>query len=192
MQHAITLAAILALAPLAACASQSPDPGSAAPSGTSTASLTPASASTPALDVLKAGGSFAFALDESAPAAFFHQKCASDSNGDAAAADACYAHVRDVSSHEGIRFAIDAQGHLVWTSYGLEDGKEAIYVEAPLAVTTEGDHVVVGTPAGAVHGLQVPSGQIPAGKTIRFEVVDARTVTMTDPQKGLLVFHKVS
>ncbi len=189
MRHA-PLAASLLLTVLAACSSQSPGPSSASPAGVTSGSLSAASASTPALDVLKRGGSFAFALDESKPSEQFREECRAESGGDTAKADACYAHIRDVGSHEGFRFAFDASDHLVWTSYGREDGKEVIYIEAPLAVATDGDHVVVGTPVGTPKGVQLEGKPFPAGTAIRFEVVDERTIATDDPHKGRLVYHR--
>src|SRR5579883_11066 len=181
------VAALFATMTLAACASQSPDAPSAPPAGASTGSLGAADAQTPALDVLRRGGSFAFSLDESDPAKYFRDQCAKESGGDAAKADACYAHVREVGSHEGIRFSLDERKQLVWTSYGTENGTEAIYIEAPLAITTEGDRAVWGTPAGEVRGAQLAREPHPARLRVRFEVVDASTVTMVDPEKGRLV-----
>jgi hypothetical protein len=187
ISFALTSAGVAALA---ACASQSPDASTASSPGSAPGSLSVAAVSTPALDVLKRGGSFAFALEESSPASVIREQCTKQSGGDVAKANACYARVSDVASREGIRFAMDPSGHLVWTSYGAEDGKEEIYIEAPLSVVTEGDRVVVGTPAGPAHGIQLEGKQFPAGKQIRFEVVDVATVTMSDPEKGTLVFHR--
>jgi hypothetical protein len=192
MRHASLASSFLVFLSIALGACSSPVPGasSASPSGVSSGSLSAASTSTPALDALKRGGTFMFALDESDPAAGFRAECATSSSGDASKADACYARVRDVGSHEGIRFAFDADEHLVWTSFGIEEGKEVLYIEAPLAVATAGDHVVVGTPVATPKGIQLEGKPFPPGMSIHFEVVDDSTVVMNDPPKGRLVFHR--
>jgi hypothetical protein len=176
-------------AALTACASQSPDTSS--PTSQSSEQLATAATTTPALDVLKQGGPFAFALDESDPSKFFHERCTTQSGGDSAKADACYARIHDEGAHELIRFSVGADGHLVWTSYGIEEGKEVLFLEVPLAVTTDGDHAVVGRMIGTARGRQAGEGPVGPNKLVRFEVTDATTVAMVDPQKGRLVYHRV-
>jgi hypothetical protein len=180
------------LAALTACASQSPETSSASPTGESSEQLSASSGTSPALDVLKQGGPFAFALDESDPAKVFHDQCTTQSAGDSTKADACYARIREEGAHELIRFALASDGHLVWTSYGIEDGKEVLFLEIPLAVTTDGDHAVVGRAAGTARGRQAGDGVVSPSKRIRFEVPNATTVVMVDPQKGRLVYHRAS
>ncbi|HEY1693103.1 MAG TPA: hypothetical protein VGG39_13135 [Polyangiaceae bacterium] len=181
-------AAVLAL--LAGCASQSPD---AAPSPVGVASdpLVAAPGATSAVALLERGGTFMFSLDESDPAAHFHAQCASESGGDKAKADACYAHVRDVGSQEGMRFALDGQSRVVWTSFGHEDGKEVVYIEAPLTVTADGEHAVLTSFAEAPRGPQLAGEKDWASKKVRIELPDASTMVMNDPRKGKLVFHRV-
>ncbi len=179
------------LAAITACASQSPETSSASPTGESAEQLSAANGTSPALDVLKQGGPFVFALDESDPSKAFHDQCNTQSSGDSAKADACYARIREEGAHELIRFALAADGHLVWTSYGIEDGKEVLFLEIPLAVTTDGERAVVGRAAGTARGRQAGDGVVSPSKRIRFEVPDASTVAMVDPQKGRLVFHRV-
>ena len=149
-----------------ACASQSTGPALA------TAAAAP-------LDVLREGGSFAFSLDESPNrSAFFHEKCAAKSNGDKATADACYAKVAAAGATEGIRFSTDAEGRLVWTSYGAEDGAEEIYLEAALHAVNQGEHGVRATVAAPMHGTMAATHAPPVGKVMTIEVVDRSTVAV--------------
>jgi hypothetical protein len=182
------LAAVCVLVLPAACASQSPDPP-AAMTGTTSETLSTSAVSTPGLEQMKRGGPYMFSLDESDPSATFHAKCAKESGGDAAKADTCYAQIREEGSHEGMRFSLDAQQRIVWTSFGLEDGKEAIYLEGPLTIATDGQRGVVGTFAAPPHGLQMEGQTALPKKPIRFMFVDAKTMVMTDEVKGRLVFH---
>jgi hypothetical protein len=149
-----------------------------------------ATASHSPLDTLRAGGSFAFVLDESDPAAKFHAQCAADHPGDAAGAAACYDAIRAVGSREGIRFSVDASGRLVWTSYGVEEGKPATYVEVPLEASVERDGTVSAKLADRPHGMQVDAHEFPIDAVLRFQVVDADTVVTIDPHKGKLVFRR--
>ncbi len=176
---------------LTACASQSPDASTASPAGETSEALSASSMTTPALDVLKTGGTFVFALDESHPAQRFHDECNAESGGDAAKAGACYSHIQEEAGREGIRFATNADGQLVWTSWVVSDGKELALLEVALAVTAEGDHVILGRPVGAARGTQAGSLPTAPNKLLRFEVPDATTVAMVDPDpaKGRLVFH---
>jgi hypothetical protein len=186
-----SLAAVAALAVLAsACASQSPD-ASPAPVGVTSDPLATVPGATTAFDLLQRGGTFMFSLDESDPSARFHEQCTSESGGDSAKAEACYAHVREVGSNEGMRFAPDSDRHVVWTSFGREDGKEVVYIEGPLAVAADGDHAVVTSFASAPRGPQLAGEKDWASQKIRIEMPDATTLVMRDPRKGKLVFHKV-
>src|ERR1019366_4138843 len=86
-----------------------------------------------AIDTLRAGGTFAFVLGESDPGTKLRASCA------AAGASACYDAVRQEGDREGIRFSVDAAGRLVWTSYGMEEGKPVTYVEGPLEASLDKD-----------------------------------------------------
>jgi len=144
-----------------------------------------------ALENLRAGGTFAFSLDESAPATMWHARCASEHTTDAAAAAACYDAVKQEGSQEGFRFSVDTAGRLVWTSFGVEDGKPATYIEVPLDASLEKEGVVAARPAERAKGLQVQDNPLREGIVLRFQMVDPDTLVTVDPQKGKLVFHRV-
>lgn len=191
MRHVATLAAILPL--LAACASQSPDaPGANATPGAPQGTLQLAAVSTPAIDLMKRGGTFMFSLDESDPAARFKAQCQKESAGDGAKADACYAQIRDEGAHEGMRFALDGEGHVVWTSFGREDGKDVVYIQSPMSLVADGDRGVVATFVAAPRGAQVEADWKWASARIPFAFPDDSTMVMNDKTKGKLVFHRVN
>jgi hypothetical protein len=123
-------------------------------------------------------------------AAFFHEKCATKSNGDKAVADVCYAESAVTGAREGIRFSTDAEGRLVWTSYGAEDGAEEIYLEAALNAVNEGECGGRATVAAPRHGTMAATHAPPIGKVMTIEVVDRSTVAMIEAEKGRLVYHR--
>ncbi|HEY3819610.1 MAG TPA: hypothetical protein VGL81_20720 [Polyangiaceae bacterium] len=168
--------AFLAPLVLAACAS------AAEPAATPTVSP---------IDTLRAGGSFGFVLDESDPGTKLHAKCDTEHPGDAPGAAACYDAIRQIAAREGIRFSVDAAGHLVWTSFGAEDGKPATYVEVPLEASLDKDGVVAAKQVAVPRGRQVDAHDFPADAVLRFQVVDADTIVMPDPHKGRLVFRRL-
>ena len=175
MNRSFSLAALALIA--TACSS------SGAPASASAAQdLTAGGAPTSAVDVLRRGGTFMFAFEESTPSATMHARCAA---AGAAQADACYAEVANEARQEGLEFSTDDAGRTVWTSFG---GGGQIFLQVPVALSAEGNTTVVADPIGAV------TGSLPHPATLsrlRFEVVDATTLVTNDPTKGKLVFHRV-
>ena len=168
--------ALLAPFVLAACASAA-EPAAAPPHS--------------AIDTLRAGGTYGFVLGESDPGIKLRASCAAEHPGDAPGAAACYDAVRQMGDREGIRFSLDAAGRLVWTSYGVEEGKPVTYVEGPLEASLDKDGTIAAKQSERPHGLQVDAKSFPTDAVIRFQVIDADTVVMPDPHKGKLVFHRV-
>jgi hypothetical protein len=145
------------------------------------------------LDVLRAGGTFGFVLDESDPGARAKAGCASEHPNDASGATACYGAIAAEAAREGIRFSVDGTGHLVWTSYcGGDNGKEATCLEGPLDAAAESGRTVSAHFVAIPHGVQFPQMDHVPAQALRFEVVDADTIVMVDPQKGRLVFKRKS
>ena len=101
---------------------------------------------------------------------------------------ACLAGIADEAGREGIRLSLDADGHLVWTSYGLEpDGKtETVFLEATLAAHWDAAKVD-GKVVGALRGRDAQGSDFVGLSLVR---VDDHTVAMVDPRKGRLVFRK--
>ncbi len=100
--------------------------------------------------------------------------------------------MRDEGAHEGIRFGLDAQQRIVLTSFGLEDGKDAIYLEGPMSLAADGDHAVVGNFSATPHGLQMEGKSGGPDKPVRIDLPDDSTMVMVDPVKGRLVYHRVA
>jgi hypothetical protein len=164
---------------LAACASAASND---APLGSTS------SAEAPAPDL---AGSFAFALDESAPATRVRARCASEAKGDAAKVEACWTTAAKAAAKEGIRFEKDAQGRTTFVSYGEEDGEEAVYHRAPVDVAADGVRGASVRMLAPATGALAARRPIPPGTLIRVEIVDEGTIAMNDPEKGRLVFHRI-
>jgi hypothetical protein len=176
MNRLITAVALAAPVLVLACASAA-EPKVAAPAP---------------LDVLRAGGTFAFVLDESDPGAKAKASCASEHPNDSAGADSCYGAIAAEAAREGIRFSVDGAGRLVWTSYCAENGKEVTCLEGPLDATPESERAVSAHFVEIPHGVQFPQMDHVPSQALRFEVVDGNTIVMVDPQKGKLVFRRKS
>ena len=136
-------------------------------------------------------GTWAFVLDASDVAIAIRERCAAKSGGDARRTEACYAEVRTEAGNEKIRFAKDGAGH-VWSSFGEEGGKRELWLEVPMALSSESPTRIVGKATGPAKGLHAAQAarKMPAGTLMRIEIVDGQTIAMQDPEKGRLVFRR--
>jgi len=166
---------------IAACGSAASDASDA------TRSSTLQDAPTDAMSVMRAGGTFAFALDESDPAAAFREGCKKSDPSDPAA---CYARIRAEGAEEKI--ALELRGtRVVFKSFGPEDGAETVWIEVALDLVADGNRAVFATPSGPFKGAWAAKLESRPRTAIRFEIVDATTIAIVDPKKGRLVYHKV-
>lgn len=144
------------------------------------------------LDVLRAGGTFGFVLDESDPGAKAKAACASEHPNDTAGASTCYGAIAAEAAREGIRFSVDGSGRLVWTSYCAENGKDVTCIEGALDAAPESERIVTAHFVEIPRGVQLPPLDHVPTQALRFEVVDGDTIVMVDPDKGRLVFRRKS
>lgn len=176
-----TLGILLTAALLTACASSVSSP----PEGTA-----PVPATTPATadDVT---GTWAFVLAKSDVADGVRQDCNEEAKGDAAKASACYSAVETQAAKEKIRFSKDASGKMTWKSFGVDEGKEVTFLEVPVTIAADGPGHVLAKIAGAPIGIQAERfSKANANAAMRIDVLDGRTIVMTDPKKGRLVYTK--
>jgi hypothetical protein len=174
----LTLASLLA-----ACA------GSAAPDSAagSTATAAQASQAEPAADI---SGTWAFVLASSDVATPIRERCDKSSAGDAAKTKECWSEISTQAAKEKIRFSKDNAGHTIWTSFEADGGKEVVYVQVPVELASDGPGHVLAKVAGAPKGQMAEQFTKSSTNAMRIEVVDARTIAMTDPKKGRLVYSK--
>jgi len=173
---------LLALASLLAACASAPD----APAG---AAATAAQAATaePAADL---SGTWGFVLASSDVAGPIRERCDKSSGGDAAKSKDCIAEITTQAAKEKIRFSKDAAGHTVWTSFESDGAKEVIYVQIPVELASDGPGRVLAKVAGVPQGEMAEKFKQSSTNALRIEVVDARTIAMTDPKKGRLVYAK--
>jgi hypothetical protein len=173
---------LLALASLLAACASAPD----APGG-STATTAQATTADPAADL---SGTWGFVLASSDVAGPVRERCDKSSGGDAAKAKECLAEITAQAAKEKIRFSKDAAGHVVWTSFETDGGKELVYVQVPVELATDGPGRVLAKVAGTPQGEMAEKFKQSSTNAMVVEVVDARTIAMTDPRKGRLVYTK--
>jgi hypothetical protein len=135
-------------------------------------------------------GTFDFDLEASDVATTVRATCLKQSSGDAAKAAACFDDVRKEARDEKVRFTTNAEKQIVYTSLGLEAGKEEIYVEAPITLTRGAEeHMMVAKAAAFPRGSFVSRVSF-ALHDLPIEAPDANTVILTDPSKGRLVYRR--
>lgn len=185
--RSLAVLSLLSVAPLsislAACAGSTTNDAAL---GSSAASST-AGKGEPAADL---SGTWGFVLAASDVAAPLRDRCARSSDNDEARSKACWSEIATQAAMEKIRFAKDASGHTVWTSFETDGAKENVYVEVPVELAADGPGHVLAKVAGAPRGEQAASFAKASINVMRIEVVDGRTIAMTDPKKGRLVYSK--
>ena len=118
------------------------------------------------------------------------ERCDKSSGGDAAKSKDCMFEIATQAAKEKIRFSRDNAGHTVWTSFEADGGKEVVYAQVPVELAADGPGRVLAKVAGAPSGEMAEKFTQSSTNQMRIEVVDARTIAMTDPKKGRLVYAK--
>ena len=141
----------------------------------------------PAADL---SGTWGFVLASSDVAGPLRERCDKSSGGDAAKSKDCMSEIATQAAKEKVRFSRDNAGHTVWTSFEADGGKEVVYVQVPVELAADGPGRVLAKVAGAPSGEMAEKFKQSSTNQMRIEVVDARTIAMTDPRKGRLVYAK--
>ncbi len=148
---------------------------------------TSTSPTSPAVEALT--GTYDFVLASSDVGAKLRAQCDASSGGDASRAAQCWSEVERDAANEKIRFSRNADGQLVFTSFGVENGKEDVFVEVPIAAKELEPGVIVASSAGWPRGSLV--GQL---TNLHFERRVERgagdTIVLPDPSKGRLVYRR--
>lgn len=167
---------------LSACASSSANDGALGSSVTQ--------AATTDVEPSAVAGTWVFALASSDVAAPLEERCKNESGNDAAKSKACWDEITTQARMEKIRFAKDAAGRTVWTSFESDGTKESVFVEVPVELAKDGPGHLVARVTGAPKGEHAARFAKASVNAMHIEVVDARTIAMVDPRKGRLVYTK--
>jgi hypothetical protein len=134
-------------------------------------------------------GTYDFDLASSDVAGRVRAACDAEGAGDAAKTAACNHDADEEARTEKIRFAKDAEGRLVWTSFGTKEAKERIFVQVPLTVTTFSERSLtakaVGIPSGTLVGQATH-----LRKELRIETPADGSIVIVDGEKGRLVYRR--
>jgi len=181
--------------PVASASASASDSAAATPTVSATPSATVATPPPPPKKVAKdilfpdTGSTWMFSLADSADAKkLAYDDCAKKGGKDAKKVDACTKDVETSAGNEGISFTKDDKGAWWWSSFGKDaKGKDVVYNKAQfdVAATTDGQATL--TPKGKDLGTK-PMAKLP--EKVVVDVADENTVSMTDPKKGKLVYHK--
>jgi hypothetical protein len=149
--------------------------------GSSAHDQTTSTSSVTAADVT---GTWRFVLDQSDVAKPIREECAGD--------DACWQKFATQAAKEKIRFTRDASGAITWTSFETDGKEEHVFLSAPIELASNGtNHLtarVAGKPSG-LHADRLAKSGTPL-HALDVEIVDAKTIALTDPKKGRLVYTK--
>lgn len=178
-------------ASVAATDSASAMPTVTAPPSASVAPTPPPPPKKTAKDILfpDTGSTWMFSLADSTDAKkLAYDDCAKKGGKDAKKVEACTKDVEASATNEGISFTKDDKGAWWWSSFGKDaKGKEAVYNKGMFEVAATTDNQATLTPKGKDMGTK-PMAKMP--EKVVVDVVDENTVSMTDPKKGKLVYHK--
>ncbi len=167
MNKLVTLAASLVLAACAGTSAQ--EPSGSQSSSASTADVT---------------GTWRFVLDQSDVAKSVKESCAGD--------DACWQKIATQAAQEKIRFTKDASGSITWTSFETDGAEEHVFLTAPIQLAANGNKHLTARVSGKLSGLHADRLAKSGAKleALDVEIVDAKTIALTDPKKGRLVYTK--
>ena len=130
-------------------------------------------------------GTWRFDLDASDVAAAIRQDCSTKADP-----KGCWAEIAEEAKLEKIRFAPGADGHAQWSSFASDPKGEIIFVTVPVDLSADGPNRVLAKVAGEAKGKHAPQFAKSSNKQLRIEVVDAKTIALSDPMKGRLVYSK--
>jgi hypothetical protein len=136
-------------------------------------------------------GTYDFLLDASDVAARIRARCASDSHGDESRAASCWSEIEKEASTEKIRFSRNSAGQLVYTSFGVASGKEEVFLEVPLTVSTTADPGALSAKATGWPSRGTMIAKFTHARAQwRLEQPGDGTLVVVDKDKGRLVYRR--
>lgn len=133
--------------------------------------------------VILRGGEFAFVLEESPGVlARVEARCAKDPDS-----TSCVERMRDAGAREGMRLVPSSSSGARLQSIGRDGSKEEIYADVPFEVERVDASVVHCRKSGAISGTR--TGNAERWSEFTIEVVDERTIALSDEQDGKMTFR---
>ena len=134
-------------------------------------------------------GTYDFVLEASDVAAKFRDKCSAEAGGDATRSAQCFDAIKQEASQEKIRFSRNEAGELVWTSFGVEDQREVVFVQVPVTIAQADRGAFIAKTAGWPRGTL--AGQLTHIRAeMRIERDTDGLLVMIDPRKGRLAYRR--
>lgn len=133
--------------------------------------------------VVLRGGEFAFVLGESPGAlARVEARCAKDRDR-----TGCIERMRDAGAREAMRLVPASATGAKLQSIGHDGAKEEIYADVPFAIERVDASLVHCRRSGVITGTR--TGNVARWSEFTIEVVDERTIALSDEQDGKMTFR---
>lgn len=180
----LTLASVVVPVLVGCSASPAPTPtGTPASTASSQPTETPAAPPVDARAVVLRGGEFAFVLGESPGAlARVEARCAKEPDR-----TGCIERMRDAGAREAMRLVPASPSAARLQSIGHDGAKEEIYADVPFEIERVDSNLVHCRSSGSITGTR--SGNLGRWSDFTIEVVDERTIALSDEQEGKMTFR---
>jgi hypothetical protein len=166
-----------------------PPPAATTPPEPAAEAKPPAPARKPAKEIVTNRGSvFMLSFGDSDLKQAKTDECAKKAKNDEKKTDECLSKAETEAANEGVRFEQDDKGNWWWVAFVKKGDKETINNKVQFKIKSEAEDKLVLATEGKDQGKK-PLKNLPA--EIVIEVPDERTVVITDPVRGRLVY-KVS
>ncbi len=139
-----------------------------------------------AKEMVTAGSTFMFVLADSDAMQAKTAECEKKSKGNEDKLAECIKAAEDIAAKEGIRFEQAEDESWWWVSFGDAKGKEVIYNKVQFEIASDAEASITLTPKGKDMGKK-PMKKLPP--EVVLEAPDEKTIVMSDPAKGKLVYR---
>lgn len=180
----LTLVSMVVPVLVGCSASPAPTPtGTSASSAPNQTTSDTAPAPVDARAVILRGGEFAFVLGESPGAlARVEARCAKDPDR-----TGCIERMRDAGAREAMRLVPASPSAARLQSIGHDGAKEEIYADVPFEIERVDSGLVHCRSSGSITGTR--TGNLARWSAFTIEVVDERTIALSDEQEGKMTFR---
>jgi hypothetical protein len=180
------LTLVSVVVPVLVGCSASPTTTTTAPSASSAPTQTTSNTAPAPVDaraIVLRGGEFAFVLGESPGAlARVEARCAKDTDR-----TGCIERMRDAGAREAMRIVPTSPSTARLQSIGHDGPSEEIYADVPFEIERVDGNLVRCRKSGVISGTR--TGDVARWSEFPIEVVDERTIALSDEQDGKMTFR---